>query len=238
MKLFRLAAVAAGIAAVVVFAGVGAPGFASGDTTPSSPARSITVSGTGSVKVTPNEASFTFGVSSRGKTAVQALAANSADMTKLIAALKAAGIPAASLQTSSVSLSAITSDSDQAIVGYSASNSVSVTISNLGRAGQIVDTAVTAGANEVDGPNLTVSDQDALYHAALKAAVADARAKADVLADASGSHVGSVISVEEEASSSPVNYDTSRAALPATGPPIEPGTSQVTASVTVEFAVS
>jgi uncharacterized protein len=236
MKLVRLAAVAAGIAAAVVFAGVGAPGFASGDTAPPSTSRSITVSGTGSVSATPNQASFTFGVSSQAKTAVQALAANSADMTKLIAALKAAGIPAASLQTSSVSLSAVTSDSDQTIVGYTASNSVSATISNLGSAGQIVDAAVTAGANEVEGPSLTVSDQESLYHAALKAAVADARAKADVLAEASGTHVGAVLSVEENGDSSPVNYDTSRA-LPATSPPIEAGTSQVTASVTVEFSV-
>ena len=238
MKLFRIAAVAAGIAAVVVLAGVARPDFASGDTTPASPTRTITVSGAGSVSVTPTQAAFSFGVSSRAKTAVQALAANSADMTKLIAALKAAGVPAASLQTSSVSLSAVTSDSDQTIVGYTASNSVSATISNLGRAGQIVDTAVSAGANEVEGPNLTVSDQESLYHAALKAAVADARAKADVLAEASGTHVGAVLSVEENGESSPVNYDASRAALPSTGPPIEPGTSQVTASVTVEFAAS
>jgi uncharacterized protein YggE len=237
MKLFRLAAIAAGITAVVVFAGVGAPEFASGDSSPPAATRSITVSGTGSVNATPNQASFTFGVSSQAKTAVQALAANSADMTKLIAALKAAGIPASSLQTSSVSLSAVTSDSDQTIVGYTASNSVSATISSIGRAGQIVDAAVSAGANQVEGPNLTVSDQDSLYHAALKEAVADARAKADVLAEASGARVGAVLSVEENGESSPVNYDTSRA-LPATSPPIEPGTSQISASVTVEFAAS
>src|SRR5438270_14025372 len=127
MKSFRLAVMAAGVAAVVVFAGVGAPEFASGDSSPAT--RSITASGTGTVIVAPNQASFTFGVGSRGKTAVQALAANSADMTRLITALKASGIPAASLQTSSVSLSAAASDGDQAITGYSASNSVSVTIS-------------------------------------------------------------------------------------------------------------
>lgn len=238
MKLFRIAAVAAGIAAVVVLAGVARPDFASGDTTPASPARTITVSGAGSVSVTPTQAAFSFGVSSRAKTAVQALAENSAAMRKLIDALKAAGIPAASLQTSSVSLSAVTSDSDESIVGYAASNSVTATISALGHSGEIIDAAVAAGANQVDGPNLTVADQDSLYRAALKAAIADARAKAEVLADASGVHVGAVQSVEENGDSSPVNYDTSRPALPATGPPIEPGTSQVTATVTVAFAAS
>jgi uncharacterized protein YggE len=120
MKLFRIAAVAAGIAAVVVLAGVARPDFASGDTAPASPTRTITVSGAGSVRVTPTQAVFSFGVSSRAKTAVQALAENSAAMRKLIGALKAAGISTASLQTSSVSLSAVTSDSDETIVGYAA----------------------------------------------------------------------------------------------------------------------
>src|SRR5439155_326644 len=143
----------------------------------------------------------------RSKTAVQALAADSAEMRRLIDALKAAGIPASSLQTSSVSLSPNTSDGGDTIVGYSASNTVSVTIANLGRAGKIVDAAVAAGANQVDGPNLTVSDQGALYRAALKAAIADARVKAEAIAEASGLRVGTVSSVEETGDTpTPVRY--------------------------------
>jgi uncharacterized protein YggE len=231
MKLFRLALLAAGITAVIAFAGVGRPDRARGDT-PS--ARSITVSGTGSVTVTPSQALFTFGVSTKAKTAVQALSTDSTAMGKLIDALKAAGIPAGSLQTSSVSLSPFTSDDGQSILGYSASNSVTATIANIGRAGEIVDAAVAAGANQVDGPSLTVSDQTSFYDAALKAAVADARAKAQVLAEASGLHVGTVTSVQESVDGSPITYDTARAALPAT-PPIEPGKQQIQASVTVVF---
>lgn len=233
MKPFRFALLAAGIAVIVAFAGVGRPDHARGDTTP---ARSITVAGTGSVTVTPDQAVFTFGVSTKAKTAVQALAADSTAMRKLIDALRAAGIPAASLQTSSVSLSPFTSDDEQAILGYNASNSVATTIASIPRAGEIVDAAVAAGANEVDGPNLTVSDQSSLYNAALKAAVADARAKAQVLADASGLHVGSVTSVQESVDGSPVTYDTARVALPATG--IEPGKQHIQASVTVVFEAS
>src|SRR5690349_18411461 len=104
MKLLRLAALGAGIAAVVLFAGVGRPDRASGDT-PASPAHSISVTGAGTATGTPNQAGFSFGVTSRGKTAAQALAANSTAMRKLIDALKGAGIPDASLQTTSVSLS-------------------------------------------------------------------------------------------------------------------------------------
>jgi uncharacterized protein len=230
MKLVRLALLAAGIAAIVAFVGVGLPAHARGD---SNPAQSITVAGSGSVTVTPNQSAFTFGVSTRANTAVQALTGNSAAMRKLIEALKAAGVPAASLQTSSVSLSPFTSDNGGEIIGYSASNSVAATIATIGRAGQIVDAAVAAGANQVDGPNLTSSDQTALYDAALKAAVTDARAKAHVLAAAGGLRVGAVRSVEESGDASPVTYDTAQAALAPT--PIEPGTQRVTASVTVVF---
>src|SRR5205807_1588410 len=140
--------------------------------------------------------------------------ADSVEMRKLIDALKAAGIPTESIQTSSVSLAPVTSDSGDAVIGYTASNSVTATIANVARAGEIVDAAVAAGANQVDGPNLTVSDQSALYKSALKAAVADAREKAQALAAASGLHVGAVSSVEEDTSSGPISYDTTGGAAP------------------------
>jgi uncharacterized protein len=236
MKLLRLAALGAGVAAVVAFAGVGRPDRATGDTPVPQAVRSITVSGNGSVSATPNQAVFTFGVSTQRKTAVQALADDSAQMQKLIDALKAAGIPSASLQTSSVSLSPLTSSQGNTIVGYTASNSVTATIANLGRAGAIVDAAVAAGANQVDGPNLTVSDQAALYQEALTAAVADARVKAQTLAAASGLHVGAVSSVAENSESTPITFSAAKAPSPST--PIVVGTQQITASVTVVFDAS
>jgi uncharacterized protein YggE len=233
MKLFRLAVIGLAIVAVVVFAGVGRPDSASSDAPPAQPARSITVTGSGTISATPTQAAFDFGVSSRGKTAVQALADDSAQMRKLIAALEGAGIPATALQTSSVSLSPVTSDDGSAIVGYRASNTVSATIADLSRAGTIVDTAVNAGANQVDGPNLTVADQSKLYSSALKAAVVDAHAKADVLAAAGGLQVGAVTSIEENGSSGPIPFTDAKAAAEPT--PVQAGTSQITANVTVVF---
>src|SRR6478672_11276010 len=231
MKLLRIVALGAGIAAVVAFVGVGLPSSARSDSAPTQAVHTITVTGSGSATGTPNQAVFTFGVSTRGKTAVQALAANSTAMRKLIDALKAAGIPSASLQTASVSMFPATSEDGQNIIGYGASNSVTATIANVSRAGD-VDAAVAAGANRVDGPSLTVSDQTSLYNTALKAAIADARAKAQVLADASGLHVGAVASVEENGGSAPLPFTDKAAVGPA---PIEVGTQQITASVTVVF---
>jgi len=232
MKLLRIAALGAGLAAVVAFVGVGLPTSARSDSAPTPAAHTITVTGSGSATGTPNQAVFTFGVSTRGKTAVQALAANSTAMRKLIDALKAAGIPSASLQTASVSMFPATSEDGQDIIGYGASNSVTATIANVSRAGDVVDAAVAAGANQVDGPSLTVSDQTSLYNTALQAAIADARAKAQVLADASGLHVGAVASVEENGGSAPLPFR-DKAAVGST--PIEVGTQQITASVTVVF---
>ncbi len=235
MKLLRLALLCVAVAAIVAFAGVGLPARArsAGD---QPAARSITVSGTGTVSAVPTQAGFDFGVSTRAKTAQQALADDSAQMRKLIAALEAAGVPASSLQTSSVSLEPVTSGDDSAIVGYSASNTVSATVSELSKAGAIVDAAVAAGANQVDGPNLTVADQRAQYDQALKAAVADARAKAQVLAAAGGLRVGSVGSVEENSGSAPVPF--AQSAADAASTPIQAGTQQVTATVTVVFDAS
>ena len=233
MKLFRLAVLVAGVAAIVVFAGVGLPQSANTATPPS---HSITVTGTGTVSAVPNQAEFTFGVAAQGATAVDALATDSTQMQKLIAALQGAGIASDSLQTSSVSLSPRMSDRGETVVGYDASNSVTVTVKSIDRAGAIVDAAVAAGANQVDGPNLTVSDQSALYRKALAGAVADAREKAQALAAASGLHVGAVTSVaEQSATSSPVGYDQAKQA---SSTPIVAGSQQITATVTVTFDAS
>jgi uncharacterized protein YggE len=230
VKLFRFAVLAVGIAAIVVFAGVGLPESAS---TATADSRSITVTGTGSVSAVPNQSSFTFGVAARGATAADALASDSAQMQKLIAALRGTGIGSDSLQTTSVSLSPRVSDSGETVVGYDASNSVTVTIKSIDRAGAIVDAAVAAGANQVDGPNLTVSDQSALYKKALAGAVADARAKAQALAAASGLRVGAVTSVAEQNDTpSPVRYDQVKLA---SSTPIEAGSQQITATVSVTF---
>jgi len=237
MKLLRLAVLGVAIAAAVAYVGVGLPDRANSGAAASADPRSITVSGTGTVSATPTQALFTFGVANQGTTAVETLAGDSTQMRKLIDALEAAGIPAASLQTSDVSLSPRTSSNGNTIVGYDASNSVSVTIDSIARAGAIVDVAVGARANQVDGPNLTVADQSALYQSALKSAIVDARAKAQALAVASGLNLGAVSSVEEQTGTpTPVRY-AAEAATPSPTP-IEAGSQQITATVTVVFDAS
>jgi uncharacterized protein len=119
-----------------------------------------------------------------------------------------------------------------------ATNTVSATIKELAKAGALIDAAVNAGANQVNGPSLSHGDQDALYRQALKAAVANARANAQVLASAANVSLGRVTTIVEGGGApQPIPFAAADKAM-AESTPIEPGTQQTTANVTVTFSVS
>ena len=118
----------------------------------------------------------------------------------------------------------------------SADNSVSASASIAG-AGALIDAAVGAGANTVSGPTLSVSDRDARYRDALKKAVEDARAKALALSEAGGFGVGPVSTVVEQSNTTPGPIFAATAAAKDASTPIEPGTQDVTADVTVTFSI-
>jgi uncharacterized protein YggE len=235
MKLARLALLAAGGVAVAAFAGVFQPSgahSAPGDTSTGG----ITVFGTGSANVTPDRASFSFGTVSQATTANGALTASSQSVARVVAALKKAGVAQADIQTSDVSLSPRMNDNNNEIVGYTASNTVTATIKKLGDVGDVVDAAVTAGANQVYGPNLLASDQDAVYRNALKAAVAEARTKAETLAAASNSTLGKITAIVEGGAVTPMPMAVGAAKDSSVS--IEPGTQKIEATVSVTFAIS
>jgi hypothetical protein len=197
---------------------------------------SVTVSGTGSITAIPDQAEFDFTVQTKGATAAAALGRNATDTKAVIAAVLGAGVPNANIQTTQVSLDPVTSSDGMSIVGYTASDSISVTKLAIAKAGAIVDAAVGAGANGVSGPSLTVSSQDSLYAQALKAAVAQAKTKALALADAAGRNLGGVTTIVEGGGSSPLPFAVGAAAKDST--PIEAGTQQIQATVSVTYALS
>jgi uncharacterized protein YggE len=203
------------------------------------PARAtITVSGTGIVNSVPNRADFTFGVSATAKTATAALAANSSQMNKLISALEKRGIASKDIQTAEISLSPNTSPSGNRILGYTASNSVTTHILKIADAGPIVDAAVGAGANQINGPSLTAADQQALYRQALKAAIANARVKAATIAAAAHVSLGAIRAIDESSGGSTVPLPFSAATKVAgAATPVQPGTIQTEADVTVTYSV-
>jgi len=221
----RLALAALLLVAAAAVAGVARPEGASAVESPSQSGDSITVSGNGSVSSVPTTAVFSFGVDSRAATARGAMAANSREMRNVIAAVKAAG--GKNVTTQSVNLSQAFGP-DGAPNGFAASNVVIATV-GLDRVGGLIDAAVEAGANQVNGPSLGVADQEKLYRQALKAAVADARESAQVLAAAAGRSLGKVTAIVEGGGSFPTPlYE--KAAASDGGAPIEAGTRETTAT--------
>lgn len=199
----------------------------------------ITVVGSGSADVVPDVADWSFGVQSQAATASEALSANAAAMKDVLAALRAAGIAKADLRTDQVSLYPETSNDGSTVTGYTATSSVTATVRHLDKAGAIVDAAVAAGANQTYGPSLRPSDTDAQYREAVDEAFDDARTRAEAIAAKAGVTLGAPVAIVEGGGSvpGPVYYDRAVASAGAEVAPVEPGTEQATASLTVTFAI-
>lgn len=197
----------------------------------------ITVTGNGTVDATPDKASFDFGVQVNAATADAAINRANEQTQAIIDALKNAGVDSSDIQTSSVSLWPQSSGDGQTITGYQASNSVSVS-GPIGKSGALVDAAVAAGANSIYGPSLSVGDQSSYYAQALKVAVADAKTQAQAIADAAGLSLGGIVHVTNTSSTPTPIYehaaDAVRSGKVAT--PIEAGTQQIQATVTVTYS--
>ena len=170
-------------------------------------AGTISIQGHGEVAAAPDMAMVSSGVTTQGATAREALDANTAAMTDLIATLKEAGIEARDIQTSgfSVNPNYVYSDERDAngyslpprINGYQVSNNVTVKVRQLEGLGTILDKSVTVGANTVNGVSFSVADPSDLYNKAREAAFADAEAKAKLYANAAGSALDEIVSISE-----------------------------------------
>ena len=201
----------------------------------------------------PDLALFTAGVASAGKTAGEALSANSADMNRVIAALKRAGIADRDIQTSNLSLNPVYQPQIQRpdgrmepeqprIIGYQVSNTVNVRQRNLAEFGRVIDTLVTAGANQVNGPSFQLDDSDAAMDEARIEAMTKARARAGLYARAAGMKVVRILSISESGGYVPqpqVMYTRATAADSAGAPtPVAAGEVAMSASVTVMFELA
>lgn len=233
-RIALVATLAAGGVLAATLVGVGRPEVAQGQTA-DQPAPGITVTGSGSVRGTPDRADFSFGVETQGRTSAEALDANSVAVQKVIDAVKGAGVADGDIQTQQVSVSPRYGEDGQKIVGYSATNSVNVTVRDLAQAGAVVEAAVAAGANQVYGPTFSISDQTGLYADALRKALDDARSKATTIAGAAGLSLGSIVNVVEGSSIGPPVPMAAEAA--AADVPIEVGQQDIAATLTVTFGI-
>ncbi|MBP6012982.1 MAG: SIMPL domain-containing protein [Alphaproteobacteria bacterium] len=165
--------------------------------------RIISVSGLGEVKTPPDMATISSGVVSEAASAKDALAKNNAAMAAVIAALKNAGVVEDDIQTSDFSVSPKyppyqpNQTTPQRIVGYTVSNTVTAQIKNLKNLGPILDTLVQSGSNQINGISFGINEPKKTLDEARKKAAADARAKAELYAQAAGVSLGRVIQITE-----------------------------------------
>lgn len=211
----------------------------------------LTVEAEGRSARAPDLALFSAGVTTQGKTAAEALGANSSAMTRVVAALKRAGVADRDIQTSNLSVNPVYAEPrrlpdgsieprPQEIIGYQVSNTVSVRQRKLGDYGQVIDTLVTAGANQVNGPSFQLDRPDDALDAARTEAMAKARARADLYARAAGLRVVRIVSISESGGRMPpmpVMYRmAAEAAAPA--PPVAAGEVSLSVDVTVQFELA
>ena len=199
--------------------------------------RFVTVTGEASVNAAPDLAVIRVGVASNAKTAREASDANARQMTDVIAAIKAAGIADRDIQTSRLALQAQYDSSKPGLsklVGFQLSNQITMQIRDIGNLPALLDRVIAAGANEMSGMEFVVSEQSKLLDKARTEAIADARRKAELYAQAAGARLGAVASISEEGAAPPA-YPMQ--AMRVAGVPIAPGekTLRVTVSVSYEL---
>ncbi|MCL4240652.1 MAG: SIMPL domain-containing protein [Dehalococcoidia bacterium] len=203
----------------------------------------ISVSGLGEVRTEPDIAIINIGIEASGATVQEARDKGADAANKLIASLKSNGVEEKDILTTSVNLYPqyfYSQNDPPRITGYIANNQLAVTVRDLEKAGKVIDDGVAAGGDSarLQGIQFGIDDPKPLLKEAREKAVADARARAETYAAASGVKLGAIVAISE---SSPPSIPILRA--PATGydaaaeTPIQPGETTVSASVAIRFAI-
>ncbi|MDO5646698.1 SIMPL domain-containing protein [Paracoccus sp. (in: a-proteobacteria)] len=202
----------------------------------------LTVSGQAELRIAPDMAVIDLGVSSQAANAADAMHQTSDLQSAVIKALNDGGVDDANIQTSGLTLNPVMTYQDgQApkVTGYQAVNRVSVRVVDLERLGPVIDAVVTAGANEINGISFVRDDSADSLDQARADAVADARRKAMVLAQAAGVELGPVISLRESSyGGGPQPMMMRQMAMDATAAPVQAGQLSLTAQVDMEYALT
>ena len=202
--------------------------------------RTITVSATGRISAEPDIVRLQAGLTTEASTARKALTENNRVMRELLEELDREGIAEEDVQTSNFNVSPKYSRPERGgtarINGYQVSNQVSVTVRDIDRAGDILDTLVRLGANQMHGLSFEVSDADRLKDRAREKAMKNARRRAELLADAANAKIGDVIAIAEDAPiHGPRPVAMRRAAMAESSVPVAAGSQELVARVTVTW---
>jgi uncharacterized protein YggE len=205
------------------------------------PDAGITVSGEGRVTAPPDLARLSLGVSALAPSVAEAREQAAASLSAMIQSLKDNGVADKDIQTQQLSIYPEYSydNGQQTLRGFRVTNTVDVKIRDIDRTGEVVDDAVAAGGNTttINGLFFSIEDPTSLQDEARKKAVEDARARAEIIADAAGVDLGDPISISESGGPVPLPEFGRGAAAPAadTGTPIQTGELDVVINVSVTF---
>jgi uncharacterized protein YggE len=199
------------------------------------PKHTISLTATGAIKTAPDKVDISTGVTSQADTAKQALAKNTEAMSQVVAALKADGIDPKDIQTSNFSVSPLYEERKEnrspKIIGYQVTNSVRITVHDIGKLGDILDKVVMLGANDVGAIEFGVDEPAALKDKARQLAMANAIADAKLYAEAAG-----VLTINEDQGPIVARYAAPAPTMEmAKAVPIEAGTAKVEIRVHVSF---
>ncbi len=212
------------------------------------PVDTISVTGTGHVSLTPDRYSFTATVQTMSPTVEEAVNENNQNVAAAIAALKAAGAKAEEIQTSNFSIYPQQDYSQQQqgkpprVIGYQVSNSVTVTRKQVSDAGRLLQAAISAGVNQTSGLTFSVSDPSRGRDDGLRAAFAEAHAKASLFATAAGRTLGPAIAISEIGATQPqprpmMARNVMAAQAVSAEVPVESGSTELSFTVSVVFAM-
>lgn len=201
--------------------------------------RTVSVNGVGQVQAEPDRAVIRVGVQTEAESASRALSQNNNQMQDVIDALREEGVAAQDIQTQTFRLNPIREtprpEGDiPEITGYMATNIVEVRVEDIDNLGNLLDTAIQAGGNTIEGIQFEVSDPSDLVDQAREAAMNDAQNKAEQLAELAGAQLGDVFTISES-SRTPVPVGRGGAAQLEAAAPVEPGTQTVTVDVQVTW---
>ena len=160
----------------------------------------LEISVRGEVKRVPDVAMISTGVITQSADAATVMRDNAARMSRVLAALKRAGVADKDVTTSAVNLSPqyrYNNNQPPVITGYQANNQVTVRFRDITRSGAILDALVKEGSNEINGPSLTIDKPEAALDEARVAAISAGRARAEVYASAAGMKIKRIISISE-----------------------------------------
>lgn len=208
--------------------------------TPPSDGTLLSVSAEAEASRAPDVANLSAGVVTQAADANSAMRANAALMAKVMAAVRAAGVPGRDVQTSGISLNPqyrYGEGQAPAITGYQASNSVNVRVRDIARLGQVIDALVASGANQVNGPSFEIDEPEAVQDEARRLALDKARQRAEMYAKALGLRVRRIVSISEGGGSAPPMPMMMKAMAmdQQEATPVAPGESTLRAGVDVVF---